>query len=367
MLRVTLSIFCAAFFWAHLNLASAQNANAPQTPLMGSEATPLSADSVLEEREALRILVVGDGLAGGLGAGMTRVMQDQAGVEIHSRFNESSGLSRREFYDWPAALSKILTAKPVDAVVVLVGVNDRQEIRRGNIRYAFKSPDWVKGYEANVDALIDVVKSADAKLYWISVPPMANASFDADMLYLNALHRQRVAAKQQNYIDVRSFFVGADGNFVDRGLDDTGVERKLRESDGVKFMKVGNNRFGQVVLSAIKALENDVAPVVVSAPQVVEAPKPQPEQGVEIVSAPPSFGQTGLDGETVAFRADSLKAPVPSAISVAQRTSGKVNAVVPSLQINAQPGSEAEKLLNEGVSAAAPVGRFDDFSVPAAP
>lgn len=365
MMRLIVSLICILLVGAQIGLAFSQDASVPQTPLMGSEATPLPAETAPEEGDVFRILVIGDGLAGGLGAGMTRVVQDQTVYEIHNRFNESSGLARREVYDWPAALSKIMTVKPVDAVVVLMGVNDRQEIRSGNIRYVFKSADWVKGYEANIDELIDVVKSAQAKLFWVSMPPMANQSFDADMQYLNSLHRQRVAAKQENYVDVRPFFVAADGSFVDRGLDDTGVERKLRDSDGIKFMKVGNNRFGQVVLGAIKALENNVAPVVVVAPQVVEVPKSKMEQDVTVVMEAPSFGQTGLDDETVTFRADSLKAPVPAPVSIAQRTVTQVNAVVPSLGITALPGSDAEKLLSEGISLAAPAGRFDDFSVPA--
>ena len=47
-----------------------------------------------------RILVVGDSLAGGLGAGMARVVQDDPRYEIVNRFNELSGLARPEFYDW---------------------------------------------------------------------------------------------------------------------------------------------------------------------------------------------------------------------------------------------------------------------------
>jgi uncharacterized protein len=368
MVRSVVSLIFGVILWMQVGLAYAQTAAQPDAPLMGSEATALPQAAVAEESDVVRVLVIGDGLAGGLGAGMTRMVQNQANFEIYNRFNESSGLARREVYDWSSALAKIVAAKPVDAVVVLVGANDRQEIRNGNVRHAFKSPEWVKGYEANVDQLIDAVKAANAKLYWISVPPMANSGFDADMQYLNALHRQRVAAKQENYIDVRPFFVAADGGFLERGPDDTGAERKLRDSDGVKFMKVGNNRFGQLVLGAIKALRSNAAPAVAAVvPEAAPAPAPTPvpPKAVVVAKDPPTFGQTGLDGETVTFRADSLKVSEAPPVSVAQRSAPQVKDVATSNGLSAFPGSNAAKLLIQGVAGPAPAGRFDDFSVPA--
>jgi uncharacterized protein len=353
----------------------AQRAN-PTEPLMGSEASPAVAPVAAKpisdfggDDGIYRILVVGDALAGGLGAGMTRMAQEDPRIEVLNRFNESSGLARIEVYDWPNAIAKIVSNKPVDAIVVLVGVNDRQDIRSGNVRYAFKSPGWVTGYSANIDRLLAAAQDAKAKTFWISVPPMADQSFDADMHYVSDLHRQRVAAKAGQFIDVRPFFLAPDGSYVDKGPDETGVERKLRSRDGVTFFKQGNNRFGQLVLGAIKALEaNTAPPAVVPAPTapiavapVAVAPIASAPLPKQVAIAPPSFGQDGLDGEQITFQADAVKSP--AAVPVPAIASSTAEAIVPKQA--AKAGSQAQRLLVQGLVAAAPAGRFDDFTVPA--
>jgi uncharacterized protein len=372
LLFFVLLVTCAA-------TVQAQQPAPTQEPLMGSEASPAV---VLPNTELsngfggadgiYRILVVGDALAGGLGAGMTRMVQDDPRFEIVNRFNESSGISRPEVYDWPSAIEKIVADRSVDAVVVLVGVNDRQDIRRDNFRYPFKSPDWLDGYQANVDRLLASVKTANAVLVWVSIPPMEDPGFDADMRYLSEIHAKRVAAVAGHYVDVRPFFLAADGSYVDRGPDETGVERKLRSRDGVTFFKQGNNRFGQLVIAeinqiatgsavglppAVPALNSNIASAVTTIPA---ASTPS----VNVDKGSPTFGQDGLDGEQITFRADAVQPATPAAQSVAQRTSANTSDA-PDVKLTAKPGSEAQRLFTEGIFAAAPTGRFDDFIVPA--
>lgn len=374
----------ALFVFVIASLIFARFAVAQQEPLMGSEATPLPAVAVAQpqslppgfggEDGVYRILVVGDALAGGLGNGMMRMASAESGIEVLNRFNESSSLARPEVYDWAAAIPKIAESAPIDALVVLVGLNDRQGIRNGNIRYVFKTPEWEKSYVASIDRILAAAKQTGAKIFWISLPPMANAALDADMRYLSDLHRGRVAAVGGQFIDVRPFFAAPDGSYIDRGPDDTGNERKLRESDGIKFMKVGNNRFGQLVLGAVKTLEGGAAPppapaVAQAAPQVAAAlptPTPPATDVITVVPIPPSFGQTGLDGEDLTFRADVVQPIVKAPVSVAVRTSAQgvsTGNQLPGFQ--ALPGSRSQQLFEKGVSAPAPLGRFDDFTVPA--
>jgi uncharacterized protein len=374
----------AAFIMALTFMFFVRAAFAQQEPLMGSEASPLPPGAVAGPEAAspgfggedgvYRILVIGDGLAGGLGNGMMRMAEADPGFEVLNRFNESSGLARPEVYDWAAAIPKIVENAPVDAIVVLVGLNDRQGIRSGNIRYVFKGPDWEKAYVASVDRVLVAAKQAGAKTFWVSLPPMENKVFDGDMQYLNSLHKTRVAAVGGHYVDVRPFFVGADGSFIDRGPDETGNERKIRERDGIKFMKAGNNRFGQLVLGVVKTLEAGNAPPAVvagAAPAVVAtlptATQPAAET-LTIVAAPPSFGQTGLDGEDLTFRADVVQPIVNPPVSVAVRTAAQGQSTgTQTIGVQALSGSRAQQLFEKGISAPAPAGRFDDFSVPVVP
>lgn len=346
-----------------------------QQPLMGSQAepeqivvSPQATDAVVEDDGVYRILVVGDNLAGGLGAGMSRMVQDDLRYEIINRFNESSGLARTEVYDWPNAIEKIVSEKPINAVVVLVGVNDRQDIRDATGRFAFKSAEWVKGYEANIGRLLNTVNAAKAKIFWVSIPPMADAGFDTDMRYLADIQAKGVAAAGGHFVDVRPSFVGPDGRYTDRGPDDTGAERKLRSRDGVTFFKQGNNRFGQLVMAEINRITAAAPAAAAQAglPAAGSAAKPKPEAARTAATGAPVFGQDGLDGEQITFRAEIVRPVAPLPQSAAQRAA--LNSALPKVEakFSAKPGSRAERLYVEGTAAAAPAGRFDDFSVPVA-
>ena len=76
-----------------------------------------------------RILVIGDALSGGLGAGLVRLTESEQKFEVTFRPNKSSGLARIAIYDWAATLPSILEANDYWGVVILIGSNDRRDIQ----------------------------------------------------------------------------------------------------------------------------------------------------------------------------------------------------------------------------------------------
>ena len=343
LLRLTIASLSLIFGSALVQAQSIENA-----PIMGSQST----EEVIQQPvdDTYRILVIGDALAGGLGAGLSRMAESEPRFEIVNRFQETSGIARPEVYDWAESLPKIMEGKEFKAVVVLLGANDRQPIREGDFRLVFNTPEWTAAYEANVDELLDVLNGSGVKVFWVSIPPMGDAKYDADMQILAALQKQEVQSKGQIYVDLRSAFLGPDGNYTDKGPDDTGEVRKLRSRDGVTFFKQGNNRFGQLLLAEINR--------VIGASQLETAPTPAPgialpTPGVAVV---PMFGQKNIDGTSVTFQPDG------KLISELSRVLAG-NIVVRAIsRSDIVPGSEAEKLFILGQAQPAPAGRFDDFS-----
>jgi uncharacterized protein len=286
-----------------------------------------------------RILVIGDSMAGGMAAGMTRVAPTDGSVEIVSRFNESSAITRPDIYNWAAAIPKIMEGKNFDAVVVLVGLNDRQDIRAAARRLTFNTPDWVQAYQTNTDALVDALKAQNVKIYWLGEPPMGDAAYDADMKIVADLQKNRVVPKGALFIDTRPGLSNPDGSYMDFGPDDTGEVKKLRQRDGVTFLKQGNNKFGQLVLNAINT------GVMPEAPSVAETPT--------VENTGPVFGQTDGNGGSVLHNAGDVIA-----------SSETVAPVV----VDQPPASAFEgKLFTTGEGDAAPLGRLDDFSYVAPP
>jgi uncharacterized protein len=275
---------------------------------------------------------------------------------------------RPQNYDWPEAITKITAVKPYDAAVIMMGINDRQDWRNGNIRYAFNTAQWTQAYEQQLDRVLDSVKAGGLKIYWVAMPPFGDALFEADMVTLSALQKKRVEAKGGMVLDVRAALLGPDGNYTDRGLDEDGTERRIRESDGITFFKQGNNRFAILVLAALKAAEKLPAPALVpqapvaatsSAVPAAPAAVPAQQQASAQPSAPvdagtPLFGQQGIDGSEVSFDARSIAEAKPVAVSA---TSSETTNV-----IAAAKGSKSELLMQQGSVTEAPAGRYDDFS-----
>ena len=316
-----------------------------------------------------RVLVIGDSLAGGLGAGMTRMAADDPRFEIANRFNEFASIMRPQNYDWPEAITKITAVKPYDAAVVLMGISDRQDWRNGNIRYAFGTSQWIEAYEQQLDRVLDSLKAGGLKIYWVALPPFGEPGFEEDMQKLAALQKKHVEAKGGVVLDVRASLLGPDGKYTDRGLDEFSVERRIRESDGIRFFKQGNNRFGILVLDALKAAEKLHGPVPATAPPPTaeQGPAAAPQQQAAIQPAAPDheakarvdagtplFGQQGIDGSEMSFDANSIPEAKPMAAVVAASQAPTV--------LRPAKGSKSDLLMDQGSVAAGPAGRFDDFS-----
>jgi uncharacterized protein len=313
--------------------ASAQGAGVVVTPEIGV---------------ATRILVIGDALAGGLGAGLSRMTETAPQFDVTFRFNESSGLARPEIYDWAGALPNLLDGQGYQIVVVMIGGNDRRDILGSGQPSVYGSVEWTKAYRANVDRLIDVAKAGGVEIYWAGQPPMGDADYDAAMVAISKIQKEEVAAKGGTFVDFYAPLTGPDGKYTDMGNDDTGTVRKLRSRDGVTFYKQGNNRLAQIVLGAITAVQADK--------------KVEPPDGAAATALPslPIFGEPGENGTDIFYDASKLAEAFKNGQTVDEPVKTDMPAAKPSI---AQTGSAADRFFATGLGDAAPAGRFDDFGV----
>ncbi len=335
-------------------LAIVVPAGAEEAPVMGSSVSASDSPSQ-QEAQVTRILVLGDALAGGLGAGLARVAEPGGDYEVSVRFNEESGVARPEVYDWPATVPKILDSNGYDVIVVMLGANDRQVIREGNVRYPFNSEGWVAAYKAQLDLLLDALKQSGARIVWVGPPPMKDAEYDAAVAVVSTLQRERVEAKGFTFIDMRKELSAPGGGFTDTGADDTGTVTRLRGRDGISFYKAGNNRMGQIVLTAVESGAKPVSPVAATEPK----PDADAPEKLRLV---PVFGQLLTNGELSPVQPEGVTA---NAVMLAG-TGLDSEAALRTLREIAPPGSGAQKLFTRGEAAPAPKGRADDFAAPAA-
>jgi hypothetical protein len=215
----------------------------PQGPApTGSFAPPVRTTPlrVPAARSRLRVVVVGDSLAQGLGAFMERAMNPSLSL-VSSQGVISSGLSRPEYYDWPKRLQHIENVFHPDLVIVLLGENDFQNLLTpdGRLEIARDTPGWSKAYDRRVRDLVDIAVNNGSHLVWAGIPIVENTGRWEYIRHVDASYRAVVnQIPNAAYLDTWSMFTGNGGRYA-AYLRIGGKVVQVRESDGVHFTPAG--------------------------------------------------------------------------------------------------------------------------------
>lgn len=210
----------------------------------------------LAERAAsgrLRIGVFGDSMADGLWTGLYREMRDQPGVTV-TKFSEvSTGLSRYDYVDIQAKTARQIAEQPVDVAVILFGTNDAQGISLDDEVHDFGTDGWKAAYAKRVDDLVALLRRRNVAVYWVGLPTMQRASFDARMTLINDVVAARMTALGVPYIETRSITRNAEGEY-DAYLAETGTGRRrlMRANDGIHMSMAGYLRITEPVAARLK-------------------------------------------------------------------------------------------------------------------
>lgn len=191
--------------------------------------------------DPLEILLLGDSLAGGaIRDQFAVVVAALPFVELEVLAVTSSSLCNNWFFDWPEAAQRCVQVKlerdrrPYDAVVVLIGANDAQDIVLANgVCLSFGSPQWSMEFTRRCDRLMGILAATTTKVYWLSIPPMQAALFQERISVVNAIYEQVAKAqKTVSYINLARTLGDKQGNYVAAKLVD-GTLQVIRCADGV--------------------------------------------------------------------------------------------------------------------------------------
>ena len=219
---------------------------APLAPVM----TPLA------ERAAqgqLRIGVFGDSMADGLWTGLYREMRGQPGVTV-TKFSEvSTGLSRYDYVDIQAKTARQIADQPVDVAVILFGTNDAQGISLDGDIHDFGTEGWKAAYAKRVDDLVAMLRAQNVAVYWVGLPTMKRASFDAKMTLINEVVSARMQALGVPYLETETITRNAEGEY-DAYLPETGAGRRrlMRANVGIHMSMAGYLRITEPVAARLK-------------------------------------------------------------------------------------------------------------------
>jgi uncharacterized protein len=203
--------------------------------------------------DPLRLLVGGDSVAGFLCYEMQALAERDPSLAVHTHFQISTGLSRPDYYDWPAHLAKDTAATNPEVVVFMVGANDDQPLQTDGGGVAdFGSPAWVAEYGRRAGAVMDQVRREGRALVWVGLPVMRAPDFDARVDVIeDAARRQAARRAGVLFLDSRPLFSDAGGGYAAYLPDGSGALTLMRAPDGVHLSPQGGMRLAEAVLRVI--------------------------------------------------------------------------------------------------------------------
>ena len=197
------------------------------------------------ETEPLVVGVIGDSLTEQIGPTLIQRM-GRPGVpgEAFLDFTYSSGLSRPDFYDWPARAAQLMAEEDPDIWVVMVGANDGQDvIDNGGQFRQLGTDEWEAIYRSRIGGLMDLLTADGRAVIWIGQPVMRDTEFDERMEYLSSLYQSEASARAYvSFVDARRVFAGDDGRYADYLPAGDGSLTQMRLGDGIHLTRSGAER-----------------------------------------------------------------------------------------------------------------------------
>ena len=383
-------------------------------PRVPTEAEQVNAPAAKhpEAPPTIRILVLGDSMADWLAYGLEEALAETPEIGIVRKHKAYSGLIRyeqRSEAEWSKIARDLISAEKPQAIVMLVGLHDRQAMRErvqaaippkpaaakpgtveapravtppaasapGNAAPApakpaanpnddetpvvaapepqrvrpagpveFKTERWEELYGARIDETIAALKSGNVPVLWVGVPSVRGIKSTADLQYLNELVRARVEKAGLIFVNVWDGFVDDRNNFMQRGPDETGQIRQLRTYDGIHFTKFGARKLAHYVERDLRRVLREPIPAALTTPA-----EPAPAQAAKPSgpAARPLAGPVILLGTPLNEPDDLLGGTPP-----AQGKAPPPPALDP----------VATRMLVRGEPTRTEAGRADDFSWP---
>jgi hypothetical protein len=202
----------------------------------------------------LRVYIGGDSIVRDAGDAFLQIAGASPLFDITLHYENATGLTRPDFFDWPAALADDMAADRPEVAFILFGGNDSQGIVTpdGQTYSGPSDPGWRAEYARRVGGVMDILRADDRIVFWIGLPPMREDGFDGRAEVMNTIYRQEAERRPwMSYVDTHPIFGDENGSYVERKPDRDGDPVGLRQKDGVHLSAPGAARLARVLLDLI--------------------------------------------------------------------------------------------------------------------
>ncbi len=190
--------------------------------------------------QKLRVVVVGDSLAAGLGYFAERVFRPRL-VKVSRQGRISTGLARFDYFNWPFTMRRIVDSFDPDLVIVMLGENDHQSLQSvtGQRVAPIGTPLWPPAYRDRVLRMMRIATSDGAKVVWAGLPIPANPGLREHSERQNGIFRFAAGELDEvAYFDSWERFREPGGGYTAYFREGRRVIL-IREGDGLHFNAIG--------------------------------------------------------------------------------------------------------------------------------
>lgn len=204
--------------------------------------------------EPLRVWVGGDSMSQVFGQSLVSFVESTGVMSSTLDYRISTGLTRPDYFNWPAHLVEEMERLDPEAVVIMFGANDAQGMEVDGQVFERLSEPWVQEYRRRVAGTMDLLRAEGRVVYWVGQPIMRDPGFSDRMARLNEIFRSEAETRPWvRYIDSYSMFASASGAYEAflPGVD--GTVQDLRQGDGIHLSRPGGDLLARAVLDQIEA------------------------------------------------------------------------------------------------------------------
>jgi len=193
------------------------------------------------------VLILGDSDAGTFGPYLQSLLDATGIVTTKLDYKVSSGLSRPDFFDWPAHMREVVPQINPDIVIATFGGNDAQGLRNLDESWAVArvpsadDSEWREEYGRRVGDAMDYLSDGNRTLIWVGIPNDDNPDVTARMQVQDEVVRAEAAKRPKVvFINTWKLFSGRNGGWAEFVVDPRdGVGKDVRADDGFHLNQNG--------------------------------------------------------------------------------------------------------------------------------
>jgi hypothetical protein len=212
----------------------------PDQPTQAPEPPPSVAFRDASAATPLRLLITGDSMIEFWGSKLVNASDDKGAVKAKVDVRYGTGLVRPDFFDWQAHAPKVIAEQDPEAVMIMMGGNDGQNIRlpSGQILQA-GSDEWQAEYQRRAASLMAALSSDGRRVYWVGMPIPKSSKLRGRFESANAAAEAAAGANPAvRFVDTWDLFA-KNGAYADYLPDASGKQVLVRARDGIHLSRDG--------------------------------------------------------------------------------------------------------------------------------